>query len=516
MARRSVAGLAILGLVFFVTTAAASLEPVPATATDDTDTYPAVDAYVESQLKAYSIPGAAVGIVQGDRIAYLKGYGRADSSGRAVTPHTPFLLASVTKSFTALCIMQLVEDGRLVLDAPVRRYLPWFRTADAEASSRITIRQLLNQDSGFSELDGRRPFRYTSPGADALESYVRSLRTVKLICPPGRRFEYSNINYCVLGVIVEQVSGLSYDTYLRTHVFEPLDMRHSHTSPEVARADRAAAGHYPFFGIPIRSDAAPSRATVSAAGIYSTAEDLSHYLIAQLNGGRYGARAVISADGLAQMHRPAVRVNKVKDYGMGWEVGAYYQIFGNAIRHDGAGPRFHSFVLLVPERRLGIVWLINVDYPPTGSLFNSIGFGIAETYLGMTPPAPQVYEPVVVQYVRAICTTILLLLAGEMLWSIRCLRGWRRRNGLHPRTRRRRLGYVVVAAGVDLALVAYILVVFLPENDVTIPILLYFVPDVAVVFIGVLVLALGWGLLRTLLMLRTLYPIAPARGLAGG
>ncbi len=516
MTHRNVAGLPLPGLAFCVTAAAVGLHPGPASATDDADAYPAVDAYVERQLRAHRIPGAAVGIVQGDRVAYLKGYGRADSAGRPVTPHTPFLLASVTKSFTALCIMQLVEDGRMNLDAPARHYLPWFRTEEAGASSRITIRQLLNQNSGFSELDGRRPFQYVSRGGNALESYVRSLGAVRLIAPPGQRFVYSNINYCVLGVIVEQVSGLSYDTYVRTHVFEPLDMRHSHTSPEAARADRAAAGHYPFFGIPVRSDAAPSRATVSAAGIYSTAEDLSHYLIAQLNGGRYGTQAVISADGLAQMHRPAVRVNKVKDYGMGWEVGAYYQIFGNAIRHDGAGPRFHSFVLLVPERRLGIVWLINVDYPPTGSLFNSIGFGIAETYLGMTPPAPQVYEPVVVRYVREIYTTILLLLAGEMLWSIRCLRGWRRVNGLHPRTRRRRLGYVVVAAGVDLALAAYILVVFLPQNDVTIPILLYFVPDVALVLIGILVLALGWGLLRTLLMLRTLYPITPAGQLAEG
>ena len=256
-------------------------------------------------------------------------------------------------------------------------------------SSRITIRQLLNHTSGLSTIDGLIPAVDSYSGDDPMESYVRSLNEAALVAPPGRRFEYTNAGYSVLGLIIQQVSGISYDAYVRAHIFEPLDMRHSYTMATEARADHPAVGHYPFFGIPFASDETPSRAVLPASGIYSTAEDMTHYLIAQLNEGRYRDRAIVSASGMRAMHAPAVRVNELKQYGMGWMVGPYYDVFENAIRHDGEGARFHAFALVVPERRIGIVWLINTDYPPTETVFSSIGWGIAETYLGRTPPAPQ-------------------------------------------------------------------------------------------------------------------------------
>ncbi|HEX7774460.1 MAG TPA: serine hydrolase domain-containing protein, partial [Pyrinomonadaceae bacterium] len=87
-----------------------------------------------------------------DKIVYLKGYGQADPSGRPMTPQTPLILGSITKSFTALAVMQLVEAGKVELDAPVRRYIPWFRVADPNASAQITVRQLLYQTSGLPML----------------------------------------------------------------------------------------------------------------------------------------------------------------------------------------------------------------------------------------------------------------------------------------------------------------------------------------------------------------------------
>src|SRR5215204_4632700 len=103
--------------------------------------FAAIERFVRKEMAAQRIPGLALGIVKGDRIAYLRGFGKADESGRAVTPQTPFILGSVSKSFTALAIMQLVEAGKIELDAPVQRYLPWFRVADEEASAQITVRQ---------------------------------------------------------------------------------------------------------------------------------------------------------------------------------------------------------------------------------------------------------------------------------------------------------------------------------------------------------------------------------------
>ena len=123
-------------------------------AADDGPDLAAIDRYVRSEMDAQRIPGLALGIVQGDRIVHVQGYGQTERSGRDVTPQTPFLIGSVTKSFTALAIMQLSEAGRVDLDAPVQRYLPWWQVADPDASTKITVRHLLYQVSGLSRATG--------------------------------------------------------------------------------------------------------------------------------------------------------------------------------------------------------------------------------------------------------------------------------------------------------------------------------------------------------------------------
>src|SRR5688500_7250573 len=135
----------------------------------------AIDHYVESEMQATGIPGLALGIVRGDQIVHLRGFGDADESGRPVTPETPFIMASVGKSFTALAVMQLVEAGELDLDAPVQRYLPWFRVADPNASARITVRHLLNQTSGLSKLTSLTSAYTKDLDEGALERAVRGL-----------------------------------------------------------------------------------------------------------------------------------------------------------------------------------------------------------------------------------------------------------------------------------------------------------------------------------------------------
>ena len=122
----------------------AGISPVQGSATASSDkaemNFKAIDEYITAQMRAARIPGVAVAIVKGDQIVYLKGYGQADPSGRPVTPQTPFIIGSITKPFTALAVMQLVEAGKVELDAPVQRYIPWFRVADPKASAQITVR----------------------------------------------------------------------------------------------------------------------------------------------------------------------------------------------------------------------------------------------------------------------------------------------------------------------------------------------------------------------------------------
>ncbi|MGH9140335.1 MAG: serine hydrolase domain-containing protein [Thermoanaerobaculia bacterium] len=142
-----------------------------------------IDRYVSQRMGSARIPGLAVAIVKGDRIVYLQGYGVADSSGRLVTAHTPFLIGSITKSFTALSTMQLVEAGKVDLDALVQRYVPWFRVADPQASARITVRHLLTMTSGLPQIYETQPRRAASRGpapapVDGRELFAPDLPTV--------------------------------------------------------------------------------------------------------------------------------------------------------------------------------------------------------------------------------------------------------------------------------------------------------------------------------------------------
>src|SRR5574341_1067104 len=162
-------GMAILVFLSYVTSAK------PAFAQDTPANFDEIDQYINTKMKELGIPGAALVIVQDDQIVHLKAFGVADSSGRPVTPQTPFFTGSTGKSITALAIMQLVEAGKIKLDALVQTYLPWFRVADANASQIITVRQLLNMMSGIPRSIGQTQLASTDLSGSAIENNVRAL-----------------------------------------------------------------------------------------------------------------------------------------------------------------------------------------------------------------------------------------------------------------------------------------------------------------------------------------------------
>ena len=181
--------------------------------------------------------------------------------------------------------MQLVEAGKVQLNAPVQRYVPWFRVADSQASSEITVRELLYQTSGMPQP----PASQAIAGDDdrALERALRALANLDLVGPPGRSFAYSNGNYDTLGMIVQTVSGESYEQYVREHIFAPLDMRNSYVSQDEAIQHGMASGYRWWFGIPVAATLPYVRADLPAGYLISSAEDMAHFLIAGMNGGRY-------------------------------------------------------------------------------------------------------------------------------------------------------------------------------------------------------------------------------------
>src|SRR5829696_6012987 len=286
-------------------------------AADDGPDLAAVDRFVRSEIDAQRIPGLAL------RIVHVQGFGQADRAGRQVTPETPFLIGSVTKSFTALAIMQLSETGQVQLDAPVQRYLPWWRVADPDASTQITVRHLLNQVSGLSKATGNAYATSGDTHDSALEDRVRALRDVELTEPVGTTWQYSNANYWTLGMIVQAVSGQSYETYIQQHIFDPLQMRNSYTSRTEAVQHGLPTGHRYWYGFPVASELPFDRGGLGSGGLSSSARDMTHYLGLYLNDGRVGATALVSPAGAAELQRAGVPTGlDGVSYAMGWDVGA--------------------------------------------------------------------------------------------------------------------------------------------------------------------------------------------------
>ncbi|MBB6735334.1 serine hydrolase domain-containing protein [Cohnella zeiphila] len=328
-----------------------------------------VDAYIAHEMKRQHLPGLSLAIVQGDRILYLKGYGRADSSGRPVTPETPFGLGSIGKSITAMAVLQLAEAGKIDLDAPIRRYLP----AKISGAEFITARQLLNQTSGFTQIS---TFRNTVSSAidqdqneDALEKNAWSYaeRFLKQTRPAEHPYRYSNANYVLLGYIVQQVSGQSYSDYVKEHIFRPLSMNNSFMTLDDAAAHGLAAPYRRLFGYNAAYDGpyVYIPGDVPAGYMYTSAEDMSHYLIAQLSGGRYEDRSVLSSEGIRLMQtEPAPGT-----YAMGWMTG---RINGMpVIGQPGGSIGFQAQAYLVPDRQLGVIVFSNVLDAIDSTLFKS-------------------------------------------------------------------------------------------------------------------------------------------------
>ena len=181
--------------------------------------FDAIDAYVDQQMQRLRLPGVSLAIVEKGQIVHWRGFGQARPGGQSPTPQTPFFIGSLTKSFTALAVMQLVEAGKIDLDASVQRYLPWFRVADSWASAQIAVRHLLNQTSGLPTSAGEIPLADFDSRPGAAERQMRALALLQLARPVGAAFEYSNANYDLLGLIIEVASGESYGSYVQSHIF---------------------------------------------------------------------------------------------------------------------------------------------------------------------------------------------------------------------------------------------------------------------------------------------------------
>ena len=241
-----------------------------------------ITAFIADQVRDTGIPGASLAIVRDGQVSTTAAFGTADSTGRPMTADTPFVIGSVSKPITATAVLQLVDAGKIELDAPVQRYLPDFALATPSAAAAITVRQLLDQTSGLPPAAGARPL--TGPVTD-LASQVRALADVAPATAPGVAYAYSNANYLILGLLVERVSGQPYATYVEDHVFAPLAMTHASADRATGVANGLSQAHRLWFGLPHEVTPLDRPDLVPAGFLMASAADLGRFVAAQVDGG---------------------------------------------------------------------------------------------------------------------------------------------------------------------------------------------------------------------------------------
>lgn len=476
-------------------------QPTLAKADSNGISYEAIDAYVEQQMQRLNIPGVSLAIVEGNRIVHLRGFGQARPGGETPSPQTPFFIGSLTKSITALAVMQLVEAGEIELDAPIQSYLPWFRVADPQASVQITVRHLLNQTSGLPTSSGEIQMADFDDSTGATERQARALATLKLSRPVDSAFEYSNANYNLLGLIVEAASGESYADYVQKHIFAPLNMSHSYSSKAAAQQNSLALGHRYWFAIPFAAPNTPApHGSLPAGQLISTSEDVAHYMIALLNGGHYGNAQILSEEGIAELHRGvaediAMGISMGR-YGMGWFIDESGQT--KLVWHSGTTPDFGAFIALLPEQKKGVVLLFNANHHWFTPALSDLGAGAAALLAG-DQPNPIPFVSVIPWMLRGLLL-IPAFLTVDVAATLRLLRRWRLDPGRRP-SGGRKWGLYILLPLIPNLLVALTLIPMLGETRGYV---LLYMPDYSWIAIICGSFAGIWAFLRSGLVLRTL------------
>lgn len=310
-----------------------------------------IDQIIEQKMRAHLVPQIAVVVMRGDDVVHT--FTSGTGSAGPTTIDTPFIVGSLSKLFTATAVMQLVDSGRVQLDAPVQRYLPQFRVADEAASKQITVRHLLNQNSG---LPTRAP---RATGAHLrLQDHVAALAGTQLIASPGGNHEYSSPNYQVLGALVEQVTGQEFAEYLTRSIFTPLGMEHSFTRPTDATAAGLAAGHNIWFGFAGPAAYRFEADRLPTASVITSARDLGVLVAAHLGRGGFRDTRILSEASADVMHAGAADAGSFK-YAMGLREGPTAGV--HSLWHGGALPSYRGAIVLLPEQNSAVVVLTNVS-----------------------------------------------------------------------------------------------------------------------------------------------------------
>jgi CubicO group peptidase (beta-lactamase class C family) len=353
-----------------------------------------VEAWISEQLpqllKRYGVPGAAVAVLADGEVVDDAAGLLSTATGVEATPDSLFQIGSITKVWTATLVLQLVDEGLVDLDVPVRTYLPEFRIRDEAAAARITTRQLLAHTAGF-EGD---IFTDTGVGDDCVEKYLGVLHDLPQLFRPGDLFSYNNAGFVVLGRLVEVLRGKPYDECLQERLFQPLGLTHAATGPYEAIRYRTAIGHIepePDAGLVPAPMWALVRSNIPAGAMLAMRpRDLLAFARMHLD---HGAAAdgthILAPETVAAMQQPQVTLPDLglmgTHWGLGWEL--FETPDGTVVGHDGSTIGQSAFLRIIPEKGVAVALLTNGG--DTFSLYRDIvSHVLSELAAVDLPPLP--------------------------------------------------------------------------------------------------------------------------------
>jgi CubicO group peptidase (beta-lactamase class C family) len=357
--------------------AAKAAEPAQASGQVAPEVLQGLDEFINRVLKDWDAPGVAVSIVKDGKVVLSKGYGVRDrTTGAPMTEDTLFPIQSETKAFTAFTVGLLADEGKLSLDAPVATYIPGFRLNEAVATQEVTLRDLLSHRSGLS----RYSWLWIANKELSRRDAMGRMPHLPLEAPIRTTWNYANMGYVTAAQAVENLAGVPWERFTEERIIQPLGMTRTTLSAERANGDPNHITGTMWRGG--RNEVTPMQGTTpmtySTGGIYSTANDMTKWMLLQLAEGNYGGKQLIKASALAEMHSPQAITNRPLPppeftsaaYGLGWFVESYRG--EKLVEHGGGHGGVNSSLGLIPARELGVSVFVNQNSDLAAYLMLSI------------------------------------------------------------------------------------------------------------------------------------------------
>jgi CubicO group peptidase (beta-lactamase class C family) len=317
--------------------------------------------FIQQFMEVHEIPGLAAAVINNGNVLLAKGFGvRSLESELPVTSTSLFHMASISKPFSATAIMQLVEKGMVSLDTRVVDVLPYFKMDDPRLPT-ITIQQMLSHVSGIPDVAD---YEWGNPYSadDALEKYVRSLGSKKLLFDPGTDFSYSNTAFEVLGDVIGKVSGRPFEEYIQQNIFQPAGMKNSTFLRSEVPAELAVAPHIRLIENQVGPIYPYNRAHAPSSTFHTHAEDACRWMMINLNRGELEGQRILTRESYDLLWKSFFRADEEQQVGLSWFLTEHQDLL--TIGHGGSDNGFRSQLWMIPEKNIGVTVMTNINPAP--------------------------------------------------------------------------------------------------------------------------------------------------------